>query len=70
MMLGQIIEREPRTKMNTIAATVSWASWLLAVSILSLFLACSLLKNASSVGSIVPMISPMETELATEKKTY
>jgi len=70
MMPGQIIEREPRARTNTIAATVSWANWLLAVSIHSPFLACSLPKNASSVGSTVRMISPAETELATEKKTY
>jgi hypothetical protein len=38
MMPGQIIEREPRAKTNTIAATVSWVSWLLAINIPSPFL--------------------------------
>ena len=61
MMPGQIIEREPRTRTNTIAATVSWVSWLLAVRIHSSFLACSLPKNASSVGCIVRRIAPEET---------
>jgi hypothetical protein len=44
--------------MNTIAATASRASWLLAMSILSPFLACSLPKNASSVGCLNRRIAP------------